>query len=160
MERRSTPAVAAVLAALLLVPSACTKRVALGTSDVDLGDGREFEITFSGERSLTGRLVPGSTVRYVQGDSLFEAEVEAVSDEFIELSRRVLITDLNEWTSLRRVAEDSDSIVERPELGGALIARDEVQSITVITIDRRRIVTETLFWTAAALATGFAGFAR
>ncbi len=138
----------------------CAKRVALGTSEVDIGDGREFELELSGDRMLRGKLVPGSTVRYVQGDSLFKAEVEAVTEEFIELSRRELITDLDEWSPLRRAAEDSRTISERPELGGALIARDDIQSVSVITIDRPRIVTETLFWAAAVIATGFAAFAH
>ena len=150
-------------AGLLLVlttATGCAKRVTLGATGVDITDGREFEIKFEGERSLRGRLVPGSTVRYVQGDSLFEAEVDEVTDEFIELSQRELLTDLDEWTPLRQSAEDAGKLSERPKLGGALLARDEIESISLITVDRRRTVTETLFWSAAAIAAGFAASAR
>lgn len=148
------------LLSILLAFPGCAKRVTLGTSGVDIADGRVFELKFQGNRSLRGRLVRGSTVRYVQGDSLFEAEVDAVTDEFIELSRRELVTDLDEWTPLQRAAEDSRAVVERPELGGALLARDEIESIAVVTLDRRRTVLEAVFWSAAAIAAGFAGFAR
>jgi hypothetical protein len=132
----------------------------LGATGVDIADGREFEIKFQGDRSLRGRLVPGATVRYVQGDSLFQAEVDEVTEEFIELSRRVLVTDLDEWTPLRQAAEDAGKLTTQPEVGGALLARDEIESISLVSVDRRRTVTETLFWTAAAIAAGFAVTAR
>lgn len=150
---------AGLLLVLTTAPG-CAKRVTLGATGVDITDGREFELKFQGERSLRGHLVPGSTVRYVQGDSLFNAEVDEVTEEFIELSQRELLTDLDEWTQLRQSAEDAGKLSERPKLGGVLLARDEIESISLITVDRRRTVTETLFWSAAAIAAGFAASAR
>jgi hypothetical protein len=150
----------AFLLLVLAMAPGCAKKVTLGATGVDIADGREFELKFQGDRSLQGSLVPGSTVRYVHGDSLFEAEVDEVTDEFIELSQRELLTDLDEWTPLRASAEDAGTLEERPQLGGALLARDEIESISLVTVDRRRTVTETLFWSAAAIAAGFAITAR
>lgn len=152
------PLALAALAALFVAPG-CAKRVAL-TPEANIADGRRFEIEFEGERALRGRLVSGSNVRYVQGDSLFRAEVGEVTDEFIELSRRVFLIDLKEWSPLRAAEEDAEQVNGRPELGGALLPRDEIQSVSVLTLDRRRMVTEAVFWTALMIAAGFAGTGR
>ena len=155
--RRALLALVSVIA--LAVLPGCARRVAL-TPEVNIADGRTFDIEFQGERALRGRLVSGSHVRYVQGDSLFKAEVGEVTDEFIELARRVFLTDLKEWSPLRAAEEDAEQVDERPELGGALLARDEIQSVSVLSLDRRRMVTETVFWTALLIAAGFAGTGR
>jgi hypothetical protein len=156
---------AAALALLALIPlvlgtGGCTKQVMIATEEVNIGDGREFEVEFSGDRMVRGRLLSGSMVKYREGDSLFTAEVDDVSPEFIELSRRVLITDRTEWTHLRESAENAWSTVDRPELGGALLARDDIESVALLTTDRRRILTEALFWAAFAITAGYAGLAN
>lgn len=152
-----------VLSASLLVGAGCTKRVALSTSEVNIADGREYEVEFKGDRSVRGRMVSGSEVRFVQGDSLFAAEVGEVTDEFIGLTSRELVIDAGksgDWTALRRTAEDAQAGAERPEVGNALLARDEIESVSLITIDRRRTVVEAIFWSAFAVAAGFAGFSH
>lgn len=162
-ERRRAAIAALFLLALVplvLTTGGCTKKVMVAAEDVNIGDGREFEVTFSGDRMVRGRLLSGSTVKYQEGDSLFTAEVDDVSPEFIELSGRVLITDQTEWTHLREAAENAGSVVDRPELGGALISRDDIESVALVTTDRRRMLTEALFWTALLITAGYAGLAN
>jgi hypothetical protein len=160
MRSRPRPRPAAFLvpaaAVIVVLAAGCTKRVAVGSAEVNIADGRTYELELQGDRSLSGRLVTGSTVRYAQGDSLFEAEVGDVTDEFIELSRRVFLVEDADWTPLRAAEEDAAAVVGRPELGGTLLARDEIQNVSVLTLDRRRMVTESLFWTALFIAAGFA----
>jgi hypothetical protein len=153
------------LAALCLVllalgGSGCSKRVALSASETNIADGRTFEIELSDDRRLHGKLTPGSIVRLEQGDSLFAAEVDEVSEEFIEFSRRELIADHSDWERLQKAEENSAAGLERPEVGGALLARDEIESVSLVTLDRRRVVIETIFWTALVLAVGYAGLSR
>jgi len=159
------PHPSASLLALLLVllaagGSGCTKRVALSASETNIADGRTFEIQLSDDRSVQGKLTPGSIVKLQQGDSLFAAEVDEVSEEFIEFSRRELIADHADWERLQKASENSAAGVERPEVGGALLARDEIESVSLVTVDRRRVVVETLFWAALVLAVGYAGLSR
>lgn len=148
------------LSAVLALGAGCTKRVALSTSDVNIADGREYEVEFKGDRTLRGRFVSGQEVKFVQGDSLFAAEVGEVTDEFIGLTARELVIDgggSGDWTDLRRAAEDAETVAERPSVGNALLARDEIESISLITIDRRRTVVEAIFWSGLAVAAGLAG---
>jgi hypothetical protein len=148
------PALLLLIATLLLAAGGCAKREVL-TGDVNIGDGREFEVKLNGERSLRGRLVNGSTVQYEEGDSLFLAEVDEVNEQFIELSARTLITDRTEWTHLRVAAEDAGAVVERPEVGGTFLARDEIESVTLLSVDRRRILVEAIFWAAIVVTAGY-----
>jgi hypothetical protein len=99
-------------------------------------------------------------VRYEQGDSLFTAEVDEVTDEFIEFSRRELVADRADLTRLAAAQEDAAAGVERPELGGALLPRDEIESVSLLTLDRRRIVIETICWTALLITLGYAGLSH
>lgn len=148
------------VALVLALGAGCTKRVALSTSEVNIADGREYEVEFKGDRTLRGRLVSGQEVKFVQGDSLFAAEVGEVTDEFIGLTGRELVIDQGkggDWTDLRRAEEDAHTVAERPEIGNALLARDEIESVTLITIDRRRTVVEAIFWSGFAVAAGLAG---
>jgi hypothetical protein len=151
---------AIVLVFLAAGGSGCTKRVALSASETNLADGRTFEIELTDDRRVEGKLTPGSIVRLEQGDSLFAAEVDEVSEEFIEFSRRELIADHADWERLQKAEEDAAVGLERPEVGGALLARDEIESVSLVTVDRRRVVVETLFWTALILAVGYAGLSH
>ncbi len=164
MTRRPiTRALLLLLAVVALAATGCTKRVAVSTSDVNIADGREFEVQFKGDRVVSGRFVSGSEVRFEQGDSLFTAEVGEVTDEFIGLSSPELVVESGrggDWTDLRLAAEDAHSVVERPQVGNALLARDEVESVSLITIDRRRSVVETVFWAGLILAVGLAATAE
>ncbi len=148
---------------LLAVGGGCTKRVAFSTSEVNIADGREFEVEFKGDRMVRGRFVTGSEVTYVEGDSVFTAEVGDVTDEFISLTNRLLVIEQGrdgDWTDLRRAAEAASTVPERPEVGNALLARDEVETVTLLTLDGRRTVVESVFWTAFVVAAGFAGFSH
>jgi hypothetical protein len=148
------------LAAAIALGAGCTKRVALSTSEVNIADGREYEVLFKGDRTLRGRFVSGQEVKLVQGDSLFAAEVGEVTDEFIGLTGRELVIDESkggDWTELRRAAENADAVAEQTAVGNALLARDEIESISLITIDRRRTVVEAIFWSGLAVAAGLAG---
>jgi hypothetical protein len=154
---------AAGIAALLLLgvtAFGCSKRVPVSATETNIADGREFEIDLTGDRQVRGKLLPGSTVRFEQGDSLFNAEVHQVTEEFIEFSRRELVADQSDYTRLSAAAEDAAKGVDRPELGGALLPRDEIESVSVLTLDRRRIVVETICWTALLLAAGYAGLSH
>ncbi len=167
-ERGRGRALGAVLPALVLFllfflaagGSGCTKRVALSASETNIADGRTFEIELSDDRKVHGKLTPGSIVRLEQGDSLFSAEVDEVSEEFIEFSRRELVADHADWDRLQKAGENSAAGLERPEVGGALLARDEIESVSLVTIDRRRVVVETIFWAALVLAVGYAGLSH
>lgn len=161
--RRRAPALIVLLAlsASIGLGAGCTKRVALSTSEVNIADGREYEVKFKGDRSVRGRFVSGSEVRFVDSDSLFAAEVGEVTDEFIGLTSRRLVIDegkSGDWTNLRRAAENTAAVSERPEVGNALLARDEIESVSLLTIDSRRTVVEAIFWSAFVVAAGFAGF--
>ena len=152
-----------VLGAALALGAGCTKRVALSTSEVNIADGREYEVEFRGDRTLRGRFVSGQEIQFVQGDSLFAAEVGEVTDEFIGLTGRELVIDRGkggDWTDLRRAEEDAETVAERPAVGNALLARDEIESITLISIDRRRTVVEAIFWSGFVVAAGLAGFSN
>jgi len=151
------------LCAAAALASGCTKRVALSTSDVNIADGREYEVQFKGDRTLRGRLVSGQEVKFVEGDSLFAAEVGEVTDELIGLTGRELVIDegdSGDWSNLRRSAEDAAATAERPAVGNTLLARDEIESISLITLDRRRTVIEAIFWSGLAVAAGLAAFAN
>jgi hypothetical protein len=143
-----------------LAAAGCSKRVPVSATETNIADGRTFEIELSGDRRVHGKLLPGSIVRYEQGDSLFDAEVDEVTDEFIEFSRRELVADQSDPKRLAAAQEDAAKGVERPELGGALLPRDEIESVSLLTLDRRRIVVETICWTALLLAVGYAGLAQ
>ena len=156
--RRSLRALGSLLLLGLILAGGCTKQTSLVVGEADIRDGRMMEITFSDGSVLTGRLVRGSTVRYTRHDSLFAAEIHDLEDDFIELSRQQLLTDLTEWTELRRVAEQSETIEDRPEFGGTILMMDEINSIALVQTDRRRLVTESMFWVAAAMAAGLAAF--
>src|SRR5262245_51063139 len=78
---------------LTLGVAGCTKRVPVSATQTNIADGRTFDIELTGDRHVHGKLTKGSVVRYEQGDSLFDAEVDEVTDEFIELSRRELVAD-------------------------------------------------------------------
>jgi hypothetical protein len=161
--RSPWPAALLTLCAIAALGSGCTKRVALSTSEVNIADGREYEVEFKGDRTLRGRLVSGQEVKFVEGDSLFAAEVGEVTDEFIGLTGRELVIDEGkngDWTALRRSAEDAAATAERPAVGNALLPRDEIESITLIAVDRRRTVVEAIFWSGLAVAAGLAAFAN
>jgi hypothetical protein len=138
----------------------CAKRVPVSATETNIADGRTFEIELTGDRRVHGKLLPGSIVRYEQGDSLFDAEVDEVTEEFIEFSRRELVADQSDPKRLAAAQEDAAKGVERPELGGSLLPRDEIESVSLLTIDRRRIVVETIFWSALLLAAGYAGLSQ
>ena len=138
----------------------CTKRVPVSATETNIADGRMFEIELTGDRHVHGKLTKGSVVRYEQGDSLFNAEVDEVTDEFIEFSRRELVADRADLTRLAAAQEDAAAGIERPELGGALLPRDEIESVSLLTLDRRRIVVETICWTALLLTAGYAGLSH
>ena len=63
-------------------------------------------------------------------------------------------------TRLAAAQEDAAAGVERPELGGALLPRDEIESVSLLTLDRRRIVVETICWTALLITLGYAGLSQ
>jgi hypothetical protein len=138
----------------------CAKRVPVSATETNIADGRTFEIQLSGDRLVHGKLLPGSIVRFEQGDSLFSAEVDEVTEEFIEFSRRELVADRSDRERLAAAQEDAARGVERPELGGALLPRDEIESVSLLTLDRRRIVIESICWAALLLAAGYAGLSQ
>ncbi|HWN80632.1 MAG TPA: hypothetical protein VNM87_00910 [Candidatus Udaeobacter sp.] len=148
---------AAIWIALVLGATGCTKRTPVSATETNIADGRTFDIELTGDRRVHGKLTKGSVVRYEQGDSLFDAEVDEVTDEFIEFSRRELVANRSDMTRLARAQEDAAAGVERPELGGALLPRDEIESVSLLSLDRRRIVVETICWTALVLTAGYAG---
>ena len=145
---------------LALGATGCTKRVPVSATETNIADGRMFEIELTGDRRVHGKLTKGSVVRYEQGDSLFNAEVDEVTDEFIEFSRRELVADRADLTRLAAAQEDAAAGIERPELGGALLPRDEIESVSLLTLDRRRIVVETICWTALLITAGYAGLSH
>ena len=151
---------AAVWVGLALGATGCAKRVPVSATETNIADGRTFEIELTGDRRVHGKLTKGSVVRYEQGDSLFNAEVDEVTDEFIEFSRRELVADHADLTRLAAAQEDAAAGVERPELGGALLPRDEIESVALLTLDRRRIVIETICWTALLITLGYAGLSH
>jgi hypothetical protein len=143
---------------VLIMAGGCTKRVLVDTDEVDISDGRPMELNFSDGSVLEGRMVRGSPVRYTRNDSLFEADVHNVEDGFIELSQQKLITDLDEWTELRRLSEQVERKADRTATGGSVLMVDDITTVKVIERDNRRTVTEALFWTAAVLTVGYAAF--
>lgn len=151
---------AVVWIGMALGATGCAKRVPVSATETNLADGRTFEIEFTGDRRVHGKLTKGSVVSYEQGDSLFDAEVDEVTDEFIEFSRRELVADQADMTRLAAAQEDAAAGIERPEVGGALLPRDEIESVSLLTLDRRRIVVETICWTALLLTLGYAGLSH
>jgi hypothetical protein len=153
--------VCAVLTALtLLAAGGCTKQVPLVVDEADVTDGRPMAIRFNDGSQVVGRLVPGAEVRITRNDSLFVAEVESIENGFVTISRQELLTDLDDWRELARVAENSEAVANRVEIGSTDLMLENMVSVAVIEPDRRRLITEAVFWAATGIALGFAAFTR
>jgi len=163
-HRRRSPSsrVALVLLACLVVVGfgGCRKHVSASLGEVDLGGGREVEIGFSDGRTLVGRIVEGSQVRYTRNDSLFSAQISEVNEDWIELVDPTLYTPINEWTFLQRASESSEALDDRQVFATETLELRNINSISLLIPDNRRLLTESIFWAAAGVALGFAGLGR
>ncbi len=151
---------AVLLAVVVLAGSGCSKRLTASVGDVDLEGGRPLALKFGDGSEIHGALVPGGTVRYARNDSLFAAEVDEVTDDSIVLSRHWLLTGYEDWSALFDAQEHSGAVAGRADLGARTLELDGIDTLELVLADKRRMVTEVVFWTAAALTLGFAGAGR
>jgi hypothetical protein len=156
--RRSFLLAAGLLLVGAVLTAGCAKRIAVDIDQVDLQSGRPMRLSFVDGSTLEGRMVRGAPVQFTRNDSLFMADIDNIDDDYIELGQQELLTDLDEWSELRRISQDATNVADRAEVGGSLLEVGDIETIEMVETDTRRIVTETAFWVVAGLTVALAAF--
>jgi hypothetical protein len=91
---------AALLISFAFTMTGCAKRVE--SPDKAFEAQQKVVLTFSGNRTLQGRMEAGSRVRYIDQGNIHRGRVRSVSEETIELENLVLVESTG---SVEQVAE-------------------------------------------------------
>lgn len=133
----------ALLIALTFSMTGCAKRVE--SPDKAFEAQQKVVLTFSGNRTLQGRMEAASRVRYVDQGNVYRGRIRSVSEETIEVENLVLVESTG---SVEQVAERlSDARVSIGEnIPEVQLQRSEIERVELVRFDGGRTLRNLSFW--------------
>lgn len=130
------------LGGLLLIPTACSKRIPVESGAFEAQ--QKVVLTLKDGGSLRGRIAPGQRVEYRRDGSVFRAQVTAVTPDSIRLGQ-VLLLDEGRFEALGRRLADGQLEVS-PPISSLSIARGEVAKVELQKFDGYRTARSLGVW--------------
>ena len=134
---------AVLLASFAFSMTGCAKRVE--SPDKAFEAQQKVVLTFSGDRTLQGRMQTASRVRYTDQGNVYRGRIRSLSEATIELENLVLLQSTG---SVEQVTERlSDARVSIGEnLPEVQLQRSEIERVDLVRFDGGRTLRNLSFW--------------
>jgi hypothetical protein len=129
----------------------CAKRMPVETGTFEAQ--QNVVLTFSNDRSLSGKIDTGSRVRYVDRGTIYRAKVKSLSEDSIVLDDLILIRTKGSVEEVVSRLSDSQVILTDP-LPDVSLSRSEIQKVELLVFDARSTFQTLSFWSLSGVVLG------